>query len=330
MFKTNGLEINVSGIQLITDLKESLNQNGIELLGSIKTTPTNVMFSCPSHKDGQEKKPSCGMSLYDKWNGDKFYPAGTIHCFTCGYTATLEEFISFCFGYQDMGRFGNRWLKSNYHVSLLRKQRRVDLNISRTHEHKEYDIIPEDILDEFRYTHPYMYQRGLTERIIALFDVGYSHEDNCITIPVRNLIGAVNWVQTRDILQKRYFIPNGITKTDFLLGAYECLKYNINKEPVYIVESPFNMFTLWKLGFFAICLFGTGGGRQYELLKQLPFRHYILALDNDEAGERGTIKLIRELQTTKLLSRIMYKEKGKDINDLDEEFLALKKISINY
>lgn len=71
MFKINGLEINVTGEQLLNDLKFSLNQNGIYLLNTIKVGNNNIQFSCPAHKEGQERTPSCGMSTVPTYKGNK-------------------------------------------------------------------------------------------------------------------------------------------------------------------------------------------------------------------------------------------------------------------
>ena len=89
------------------------------------------------------------------------------------------------------------------------------------------------------------------------------------------------------------------------------------------------MFTLWKLDYPAICLFGTGGGNQYKMLNKLPIRHYILALDNDEAGKKGSRKLVQYLGKTKLLSKVHYID-NRDINELDEDFKKLKISLINF
>lgn len=329
MINIAGMEFNVEVVQVIEDLRTSLAQNNILLLQSIKVVGNNVMISCPFHKDGQERKPSCGVSINDTYKGRLVIPSGTTHCFTCGHTCNIIELISYCFGYNDGGMFGAKWLKANYRSNLVEKERKLDLQIERKRKGGRPAIetgVPEEVLDSFRYTVDYMYERGLTDEIIEKFDIGYCREQDAITIPVKDLRGYVRWVQMRCIAYKRYIIPSGITKTDFLLGAYECLQ-EYNMEPVYIVESPFNMLTLWKLGYRAVCLFGTGGGKQYDYLKKLPFRHYVLALDNDEAGREGTQRLIKELCQYKMLSRVKYRD-GRDINELDEEFKDLKIIKI--
>lgn len=189
MIKINGFELNITYLQLLNDLKQSLLQNGIYLLNDIKPTGENIMITCPVHKNGQEHKPSCGLSIIDKYKGDKLIPAGTVHCFTCNYTATLTEFISNCFGYQDAGLFGNKWIKAQYNVALTAKTRHVDLNLSRgTITREELPNVPQDVLEGYRYTVDYMYKRGLTDDIIEQFDIGYDRKDDCITIPVPDLM----------------------------------------------------------------------------------------------------------------------------------------------
>ena len=321
----NGLEVDVTLHQLLLDLRNSLSQNGMYMLHTIKPVGNNIMVSCPSHKNGQEKKPSCGISLTDTYKGDRKIPAGTAHCFTCDYTATITEFISLCFGYQDGGLFGNKWIKANYNVSTSRT-RHVNLNFNvRTSTKKHYDTIDDNLLEPYRYTVDYMYKRGLTDDVIEQFDIGYDEEQDAITIPVPDLKGDIKWVQRRLIRHKQYIIPQGINKTDFLLGASEVIKQHKEKEPVFIVESPFNMLTLWSLNYPAICLFGTGGGNQYEMLRKLPIRHYIIALDPDEAGIKGSKKLLKELNTYKILSKLNYTD-NRDINELQDE---VKKLKIN-
>lgn len=320
MFKTNGLEINVDGMTLLNDLKFSLAQNGINLLSTIKPGINNIQFSCPSHKGGQEHSPSCGMSTVTTYKDGKEYPAGIIHCFTCGFTCTLPEFISYCFGYQDGGMFGNRWLKANYRINLAQKERSFELHWNNSKE--ELPTIPEHILDEYRYYHDYMYKRGLTDEIIEQFDIGYDESTQELTIPISNLRGEVKWILRRSVKTKFYKLPEAINKTDYLYGAYECIRggYKV----VWIVESVFNALTLWKLGIPAIALLGVGGGNQYKMLLNLPIRHYVLAMDPDEAGRKASQILYSKLCNKKLISAVQYLEEGVDINDLQEKVLDLK------
>ena len=52
------------------------------------------------------------------------------------------------------------------------------------------------------------------------------------------------------------------------------------------------------------------------MLNKLPIRHYVIALDPDEAGRKGSRKLVQYLGKTKLLSKVHYTD-NRDINELD-------------
>ena len=65
--------------QILRDLKLMLFAEG--LLRDQNNTGSDVMVTCPFHKGGHERKPSCGVSLKEKITPDKTYEAGTVHCF---------------------------------------------------------------------------------------------------------------------------------------------------------------------------------------------------------------------------------------------------------
>lgn len=71
--------------QVLKDLK--LQLYGAGLLKEIKNTGSDLMCTCPFHANGKEHNPSCGVLLQQKVTKDKTYEAGTVHCYTCGYTA---------------------------------------------------------------------------------------------------------------------------------------------------------------------------------------------------------------------------------------------------
>lgn len=76
--------------QVLKDLK--LQLYGAGLLKEIKNTGSDLMCTCPFHANGKEHNPSCGVLLQQKVTKDKTYEAGTVHCYTCGYTAD-EPFV---------------------------------------------------------------------------------------------------------------------------------------------------------------------------------------------------------------------------------------------
>ncbi len=76
-----------------------------------------------------------------------------------------------------------------------------------------------------------------------------------------------------------------------------------------------------------MALNGTGTSYQYKQLKELSCRKLILALDPDEAGEKGCAKL-KDNINNKIITKLKIPY-GKDINDLSkEEFYNLQEIFI--
>lgn len=71
------MEVNES---LIRDIQQYLlAKTGILYFNKIKSTSKDIMVSCPFHKEGQERKPSCGIKKYNDEKGS----AGYMHCFSC-------------------------------------------------------------------------------------------------------------------------------------------------------------------------------------------------------------------------------------------------------
>ena len=105
-------------------------------------------------------------------------------------------------------------------------------------------------------------------------------------------------------------------------GVYELPK---DCKSVIICESVINALTCVVYGRPAVALFGTGDPMQIEQLNQLGVRKYILALDPDKAGAKGTYRLKHGIQG-KLLTKFIL-PKGKDINDLSlVEFQNLQEV----
>ena len=60
----------------------------------------------------------------------------------------------------------------------------------------------------------------------------------------------------------------------------------------------------------------------------MPFVKFVLALDPDDAGEKGEQKIIDYFKGKKLLSKLVIPE-GKDVNDLSYvEFMELEEFEI--
>ena len=80
--------------------------------------------------------------------------------------------ISRCFGKDDLGQYGLNWLKNNFLGDIL-QQRDIYIDTDRKVVKNDFNknYIDEKELQQYRYYHPYMFQRKLTEEVIDLFDI---------------------------------------------------------------------------------------------------------------------------------------------------------------
>lgn len=324
MIEVNGNLILTPIYQILLDLQAELKYNGSHLLHTIKPphSYSDIIISCPVHNNGKEQHPSASITTREKHKGDKVIPAGFMYCFSCKSKMTIDNLISFCFGKNDNGEYGRKWLLDHY-ANFEVEQRDKYFNRLKEHEIQEIKYVSEEELENYRYIHPYMYKRGLTDELIEKYDIGYqkdfrlnekSKSFECITFPVRDINGNTLFVARRAIRHKLYHYLCGINKP--LYGIYEVQKYHADTNVLYICESMLNAITLEKWGFPAVALLGTGSKEQYKLLKHLPYKKYILCMDNDSSGLYGDYKLIKALENTHLLLVHKIKEKGIDINDL--------------
>lgn len=71
MIKINDTYYELNLLDIISELKNQLALNNVFLFNKIKELPEDIMVSCPFHKDGQEKKPSC-RNKKRRWLGTLF------------------------------------------------------------------------------------------------------------------------------------------------------------------------------------------------------------------------------------------------------------------
>jgi len=330
MFYVNKNPILADELQVLNELKAQLELNGILRFAEFKVGPRNIQFNCPIHNDGQEREPSCGISTVNK----EEVPAGTVHCFTCGYTASLEQMISDCFGKDDDGAFGKEWLIKNFLTISIENRKDIILDLERGNNRKTTSYVSEEELDSYRYYHPYMYKRRLTDEIIEKFDVGYDDHFElkdkfgkvksvlrCLTFPVRDINGNTLFIARRSVDIKFFHYPEGVDKP--IYGLYELPK---DANEIIVCESVLNTLTCYTYGKPSVALLGLGTEYQYDQLRKLPCRKIITALDPDGAGYRATERLKKALKGNKLVTSYVLPE-GKDVNDLEkEEFENLEEL----
>jgi len=328
---------------VLSELQRQLYSKHIPYLQKTQDSGKNIMVQCPFHGNGQERRPSAGIRKSD----------GMFHCFACHEVHTLPEVISFCFEAENdiFGQFGMKWLVRNFGTVEVEERKDVEIDLKRNNiSHKSGVLdssdsdkpqwVSEEELDSYRYYHKYWKERGITDdNIIELFDLGYDRKTDSITFPVRDVDGHCLFVARRNVKSKIFNYPKGVEKP--LYGLYE-LYYMVygkgkwgyamngpadgDKEykvtatmnfptDLFITESMIDGILLWQAEHYAVALNGTGSELQYEQLRKLPCRHFILATDNDKAGRLAKEK-IRKNVPNKLITEIDFPSDIKDVGDL--------------
>ena len=290
-------------------------------LSSIKNpNKSNILISCPNHKNGLEKNPSC--QIFNRTD-DKKLEAGFAHCFSCGFGGPLFKVIGKLFDEDD--EFGKEWLLDNFQSSFLEDidyLPEIILDPIKPVE-EEKSFLDASILTKYNYYHPYMWKRKLTKDVVDKFEVGYDNVRDAITFPVYDENKNLVMVTARSTQNKKFYIPEDVEKPVYLL--FDILENKNNS--VFVVESQINALTLRTWGYPSIALFGTGSYKQLEKLKNSGIRNYYLCFDGDEAGQKGAKRFKDYLKNNAFITELKMPS-GRDINDLDKnEFEEILKSS---
>ena len=308
------------------------------LIDIIRPVGDWYMCRCPSHGDGMEKKPSCGISMKEQYRNGKRYPALGVHCFACNYTGSLADAITLVLKRKGIGKSGLDWLKENipgfdgdtgefdYLIpqelsQSIQSKYAIDyINTQIAKQSGNY--VSEQELASYRMTVPYMYQRGLTDEIIEKYDIGYDANFippgrkkpmPCITFPVKDQKGNTLFLCRRSIEGKFFHYPQGVEKSVY--GLYE-LPQGVTS--VIVAESCLNALKAVRFGYNAVALLGTGTSYEITQLQRLGVQEFVLCLDGDEAGQRGTAKLKKALKSVAMVWTVQMPP-DKDINDCTKE-----------
>lgn len=238
---------------------------------------------------------------------------GIFYCFSCQKTSDLVEFVMFTSNrtYFESVRF----IKSKEQESNLEQEMVRQL-------HTKQDYVPYDELqvkrlhqqavDSPRAT-SYFSGRKITQDSVLKFSLGFSENQDMVTIPVHSPDGMLLGFVGRSIEGKDFKNTPGLPKSKTL--------FNLNRvktaDKVYVVESSFDAIRLDQIGFPAVATLGANvSAMQIELLQKY-FNNVIVIADNDEAGGNMKKRLLEKLGSR--VSVIQLNNKYKDIGDMSDE-----------
>lgn len=248
--------------QVLKDLK--LQLYGAGLLKEIKNTGSDLMCTCPFHANGKEHNPSCGVLLQQKVTKDKTYEAGTVHCYTCGYTADLPQFVADLLGLSSPVE-GFKWLVNQYNYQTEEREL-PDLDMYRGSTAKS-SVLEESLVKQYTQNLlqseeacRYLHKRRIANWVLEAYELGFDPEDKTVLFPVRGMDGKVIFYKGRSIAGKHFYNAKEVDKTSVVFGLWEILNGSFSWgtsdqiEEVWITESEIDALSLISYGVPAVKL----------------------------------------------------------------------------
>ena len=306
----------IAGQQLDIDVKEEL-EPFLDHFKRMKLRDDKLQSCSPFR---HEKTPSFAVNLLngswiDSGASDEKYRKGhflELLAFLMG--VTLDE--------------ASQYLVSKYGLILNEVDSlKLNLNISLGSEEKK--VFTTEELQPFMFRHPYLTNRGISEKTQRAFKVGYDQLNQAVMIPWMDKDGNVINMKFRSVNTKRFFYAQGGQRIKGHLFGLNFI-YKLNCKEAVLVESETDCMYLWSMGIPAIAS-GTASlsEAQSELLKHSPIESIILGADNDVAGVRYKDFLKKHLVGKMKVYDIMIPNQYKDINDMPpyvvKQVLASKK-----
>lgn len=251
--------------QVLKDLK--LQLYGAGLLREIKNTGSDLMCTCPFHTNGKEHNPSCGVLLQQKVTKDKTYEAGTVHCYTCGYTADLPQFVADLLGLSSPVE-GFKWLVNQYNYQTEEREL-PDLDMYRGSTAKS-SVLEESLVKQYTQNLlqseeacRYLHKRRIANWVLEAYELGFDPEDKTVLFPVRGMDGKVIFYKGRSIAGKHFYNAKEVDKTSVVFGLWEILNGSFSWgtsdqiEEVWITESEIDALSLISYGVPAVAIMGS-------------------------------------------------------------------------
>ena len=268
------------------------------------------------------------MLLKEKTLKEKKYEAGTVHCYTCGYTADLPQFVADVLGLENSVA-GYKWLVGRYNYSVSEREP-LELNLYRGQSTKASYMDEEEVerfyndLLHSREACEYIHGRCLANWVIDAYKLGYDKADKTVLFPVRDMEGRVVFYKGRSIAGKRFYNAKEIDKSSLVFGLYELCNGSFSQgvptpeSVIWITESEIDALSLISYGELAVAIMGSHiSEEQCRELERSPFMRFVLATDNDEAGRKGASQIKRLLIPKGFRFTNLRWDTGlKDINDL--------------
>lgn len=289
---------NQTNLYTASQVKRVLAGSGVTVE---KEAESEYIVFCPFHSN--HRTPAGEINKY----------TGLFFCFSCGKTADLIELVMHFSNrtYFESVRFiKNKEVEtdiiSEVNSKLVDKEEWIEFDMSIVQRLHEQALTSERAKE-------YFIKRKITKDSVIKFKLGYSENQDMISIPVYSHEGLCVGFVARSIEGKDFKNTTKLPKSKLL--------FNLNRvktaSKVYVVESSFDAIRLDQVGFPAVATLGANvSSKQIDLLQRY-FSDIIIIADNDEAGGNMKEKIVEKLDGN--VTVINLDKKYKDIGDMDDQ-----------
>ena len=159
----------------------------------------------------------------------------------------------------------------------------------------------------------WIYKRGFTAETLVRWGCK-TNNYNDLVIPVENKLSEiVGYITRRQQAIPKYMFTTGFAKASNLFGINQLYE----TDTLYVVEGALDAMWLNQHGYSSVAVLGASVSHlQVELISSLKPSEVVLALDNDEAGKKGTAKATLDMHQRFLLSYLKLPKGYKDVQEI--------------
>lgn len=255
---------------------------------------------------------------------------GLFNCFSCGASGDIISLVELVEGI-DFKKAIKKLMDNNNieydEVSVTEYVIRDTFNLEKLREmlsmYKRGNHFSEDLKEKYEGIPKYFIDLGFKKETLKKFEVGYCGDSNDdmykrATIIWRDLqgnIAAINGRDTTGNKEKKYKFKRGSAKKSVL---YNLVNLEKNNEPIIIVESEKDVWTLYEAGYERVVALAGLSLKERKWLLRRYTTSAIIALDNDVRGMEGRKNITTELYSIMDVYAISIPQ-DKDVSDMSEK-----------
>lgn len=172
----------------------------------------------------------------------------------------------------------------------------ITLNVPKLTIDKPGRHLNENILEPYRYRHPYLGKRGIDEKIQRLYNVGYDRNRQAVVIPWYDARGRLANVKYRLVRGKTFWYESGAVPIRELVYGLNIVNERKIKSVV-LSEAEIDAMSWSTVGKFGIAVGGVNfTDKQAEQIIRSPIESLVIAADNDKAGGKLADQVEKKLR----------------------------------